>query len=122
MKDFFVIFEFVFQFVQMYCWRLLTVVIVLLDWTQSLPASKRFAFTSRGWGASGVPWESSLWNSYPRIKSRRALPPPMPLQTVQTPSEDDGPSTLYLAEPPYPPSASQSAPQLFVSYGWGPLG
>lgn len=76
--------------------------------------SKKGIFLSRGWGAGGMPFGVLYLNpSY----SKNLVDEPEPPKSQQTNYNNN-----LGRSPKTGPRKPHSVPQLFVSYGWGPLG
>lgn len=99
---------------------------------------KKDIFMSRGWGAAGMP--SMYYLDKPLKQRRKNREPPkvevnpealyrkqLPeieetnFEALRAPSTEDE-SRIKLRKQPNPPKNKYTIPQLFVSYGWGPMG
>lgn len=100
-------------------------------WRRAEDGKRRDIFMSRGWGAGGMPF-NVLYTQMPKITRATPMKPLAPITPLAV--TDEG---TYVAEPqalrslrqePLPyrfsPARRQYSviPQLFVSYGWGPIG
>ncbi|GAB0094492.1 hypothetical protein DMENIID0001_097980 [Sergentomyia squamirostris] len=117
--------------------KLIFIIICFISsgWTKynvpHLDIDKRDLFMSRGWGASGMPYPMFYLNRYTQTqqiqhKADSRLFPEVALISsfAEKPAEVQ---TKTVAQPAQHRKTNQSRkpqtlPQLFISYGWGPLG
>ncbi|XP_063701360.1 uncharacterized protein LOC134831539 isoform X2 [Culicoides brevitarsis] len=106
--------------------------------------AKKDIFMSRGWGASGMPY-SAYWLDKPtsvvsRHKNRQQPTKPNAMyaskeqdselkseannfEALRSPAYgDDASRNNKLRKLVSPPKNKYTVPQLFISYGWGPMG
>lgn len=116
---------------------------------QKHSTAKKDLFTSRGWGAAGMPFSVFYLNSYARLQQQEAIARQQQqlqkqrqttarfggdgynVKAMERIMDTDGDETILDDSEESDDEAgtktnslrrNYTAPQLFVSYGWGPMG
>lgn len=92
-----------------------------LQRTWAKPGAKKDMFISRGWGAGGMPFSVLYMNSSFSASKAPALETSVKSQQ-NLPKRPQNHKTLPQLQKSKSKSPHSVIPQLFLSYGWGPMG